>query len=675
MDFLKNYLTYLPIVIIAFIALAGLVILKVVRSYSTTVARESILKRAMEGPLAYFKGKKPEEKDVEQPATQFQKLKFWIREHLLRIGVAKDKSEISHSFNEAVKNLKEHFGGKDYLYKLPLYLLVGPSGSGKSSIMQSLTINLPLGRPLAQEELHPTCKWWIFDHGIVLDVIGNCFLHKSGDSSEKRLWTKLLHLLSIYRASRPVDGVILTIPADELIGSHKLAISEVAARGAVIANNLLQVQKTLGMKVPVYVVVTKSDKIPGFVGFSQELPPRLLDEMMGWSSPYGLETSYTSNWVSDAFDYIKKTLHKIRSEIFTEGDVSLNVDSVFAYKVQFENIQENLSGYLNQIFKNSSYLESFFLRGVYLAGDTEIHSAMAQSMKATGTLGGNIAMPFAAIDKHNISFIKDLFSKKIFPEFSLAAPIRSLLSSTSKMLTLNKILAVILFLVWGFGLYLDNAQLQKNQESINALMMEVDQTLHTVSSENFDLSQPHNASYLNEQAYKVLSNFSDLSATSSFSLFIPNSWFSNYDNKIHRSLAVIWNEIILKSMYTGLIQKARSLLVSLVGPENNLSNVAYLNPIDMPNFQRLYTFINEAVILERHILKFNDISKTREVKDVGTIIRYLFHKDLPEQFYQNTKFYTLALGKTVHKNINLDEYRDSAQRKLQLWYTEFLDES
>ena len=671
MEFLRNYVAYLPIAIIAFLGAAGFIILKVVKSYSTTVAKANILKSAMEGPLGYFKSKKPDV-EAEHPMTAWQELKLWIREHFFKLGLASDKSELSHTFNHTLKILKEQHGGKDYKYKQPLYLLLGTSESGKSTMMEELTHELPMGRhDNVNEEVHPTCKWWMFDSVIVLDIIGHCFLNKAGDTSDNRTWTKLLHLLAIHRASRPIDGVILTIPADELIGPKKLSAVEITARGKHIYQNLWHMQKVLGMKVPVYVVVTKCDRIPSFAGFSQELPSELLGELMGWSCPYSLETAYNASWVSDAFEYINRTLHKIRAEIFTEGNVSLNTDAVFSFKIELGHIHENLETYLNQIFKESSYQESYFLRGIYLAGDTQTHSAISEQKQANEGIGGNFALPFADLDTRRIAFIKDLFALKIFKEAALGTPIKNLLASTSKLLNLGKIAAAIFFALWGYGLWEAGKNLSNTNDILQPLMAEIEQTLHTVSNTEFDLNQSHNADLLNDQTMKILNKFTDLSVTSSFSPFIPNSWISNYDYKVSLAFAVTWNEIILKSMYTGLVQKSRELLVPLVIHEKESNRVAYLNPLDMPEFLKLQTYVNDAVTLESYIAKFNNLVKSRDIHDVGKIIHYLFKKDLPKQFYENDEYYAIALSNSKNRNIELNEYTDSARKKLDLWYNEF----
>ena len=65
------------------------------------------------------------------------------------------------------------------------------------------------------------CNWWFFDEGIMLDIDGELVLRRDGKSHDARGWKALLDSLLKNRPQRPIDGVVLTIPATELIGSEK----------------------------------------------------------------------------------------------------------------------------------------------------------------------------------------------------------------------------------------------------------------------------------------------------------------------------------------------------------------------------------------------------------------------------------------------------------------------
>src|SRR3546814_10243721 len=69
----------------------------------------------------------------------------------------------------------------------------------------------------------------------------------------------LLQLLNRFRPKRPLDGIILTLPCDELISSKRLNHNEIYERAKVIYTKLWELQSILGIKVPVYVVLTKSE--------------------------------------------------------------------------------------------------------------------------------------------------------------------------------------------------------------------------------------------------------------------------------------------------------------------------------------------------------------------------------------------------------------------------------
>src|SRR3546814_9248407 len=92
--------------------------------------------------------------------------------------------------------------------------------------------------------------------------------------------------------------------------------------------------------------------------------------MLGWTCPYSLEAQYTSSWVDEIFTFMNQSLHELRAEIFTESKAKEGRDGTFVFKVEFNKLKENLGLYLNNIFKETTFHESFFLRVVYFCGDS-----------------------------------------------------------------------------------------------------------------------------------------------------------------------------------------------------------------------------------------------------------------------------------------------------------------
>lgn len=681
MKFFEQYYTYLPYIILAILMLSGGLLLRAMYSYSSAIYRLRTLGKAMGGPLSFFQRARAIESTAARfKAPFFKRIYNRLLSFLLFLGITSDNDSLSLSFSQAIKLLKLQLGKRNYQYKLPWFLMLGTAESGKSTVLESAELDLPMGSPhLENEEGPATCNWWFFDRGVILDPVGGYLLEKEGAQSDKYGWSRLISLLLYHRPRRPIDGIVLAIPSTELLGSGKLSHDEVVARAKHIHTKLWHLQKSLGMKIPVYVLVTKTDLVPGFKGFTEELPREGLYQMLGWSSPYSFEQGYEPSWVDRAFDTVRKSLHAARAEIFAEGKVKNNRDDTLIFKVELLKLKENLSTYLDQIFQESAYHESFFLRGIHFCGDTHSHTAVGDYKREERSWTTPEAMsvaaptPFKRHDRFHVSFIRDLLEKKVLLEYALARPIQRAFKSASRLLNLTKAFMIIFLLVWTVGLYRANNRLSEGKEDLLPIVSEVSQTLHHLRQRDFDINAIHDAKYLNDQTLLILNQMTGLEVNDSFSLAIPTSWFTNYDERLKAAFTTTWDSVILVSLYTGLTQKARTLFINLSTEDSVVKQSYFLSPLKTPEFLDLLDFVKQTGLWEYNVLRFNNLENSLDIEDIGRLVRYLFDKDLPAQFYTNASYYQSALATTQDRNIFLKDYSTSARRKLRLIYKRFIE--
>lgn len=681
MDTLQNLIPYSPYMILGFLLLAGAFLLKVMYSYADIVYRARALKYAVAGPLSIFKGREQAAKEAMEGEEEEPKpgtFRYLWNRFLIWLGIHTEDEELILSFNGAVEVLKRHLGDVDYKYKLPWFLLLGANESGKSQLIKDVELDLPVGHTeFETENERPPSKWWFFDRGIVIDVLGDYLIYKDECSSDALGWARLMQLLAKHRSKRPLDGIVLTIPADEVYGKKSLSHDEIVARAKYIHAKLWDIQSSLAMRIPVYVVITKTDLIPGFQEFSSELPEESWREMIGWSCPYGLEVGFDSSWTDEAFQHIRTGLNRIRAEIFQRAKVKDNRDGAMVFKVELEKTKEHIRTYLLHIFKESTFHESFFLRGLYFTGDLGTHTAMGEFRRSERywtppeALGAAVEVPFEEKDQYHVGYATDLIDKKVFSEYALVRPVNRILRSTNKWLNFAKFAVVALAILWGVGLYYEHGRLRAAQESLQSFVEGVDQTLHNIKRRGFDLTRVEDAQYLNEQTIKILGYMTDINIEDTFSFFIPVSWFSSYDEKVERSFTIAWDEIILRSMFTGLQEKARQLFLSPVQQEADIADG--INPVNKPSFKNLYEYVLGVDEFERNVTLFNNLENSESVDDVGRIILYLFKIDLPSQFYENSSYYSSALGQTIDRDVQLLDYQAVGRHKLKQLYDEFLE--
>jgi type VI secretion system protein ImpL len=425
------------------------------------------------------------------------------------------------SFSGALKKLRAHVTHRDFRYRLPWYLMVGESGAGKSTALGESGMKSPLGRPQEHRDgVKQRLNWFFFDRGVVLDVSGEMVLRRDGETPNQRGWDHLARLLQRHRPERPLDGVVLTIPATELLSARGLeGRARIEHKAACLYRKLWQAQKLLGMSFPVYVLVTKCDEVTGFQTLCQELPASARDEMFGWSSPYTLETVYRPEWVEEAFQNVYRYLFELQVEVFAEhGDVQ-DRDGLFLLPSEMQRLKAPLQLYLDQVFKESSFHESFFFRGLYFCGDAgaDAHAQVgvpvalpaglppadvdadgllayspdAASPEADDDGDGLLAFspdPFAKRPKlaapapgpRRPAFVKDLFEKKIFAEDVLARPLARTALSRNRRVLAAQLLSIAIPLVGLVGLLFTFSGLQRRSDNLYNLLMQEEQDLREV---------------------------------------------------------------------------------------------------------------------------------------------------------------------------------------------------
>lgn len=355
------YFLYISVLCLLLALVAGVGVVLIVSLSIKRAAKKKALAPAIPMPV--------KEKSLKSLLSWIDLFSGLLTKVLIHWGLL-SKDELSRAFITAKKLLKRYIGGPNYMYQIPWYLMVGPEKAGKTTLLSQVPLELPIGRPdFEVDESNPLVGWWFFDRGIVLDIRGDQVLKSDAPQSQESSWRYLLSLISVHRPKRPLDGLILVLPVHELLPSQALTEDAIFDRGRHISRKLWQMQSELSMRLPIYVVITQCDRLAGFDQTVWEMPPHRLNEIWGWSTPYALETAFSPSWSDKIFQHMGETLRHIRSLLLAEGKEKRNRDGTFLLAQAFQSMRGLLSCYLNTIFKDSAYHESFFLRGVYFVGD------------------------------------------------------------------------------------------------------------------------------------------------------------------------------------------------------------------------------------------------------------------------------------------------------------------
>jgi len=317
--------------------------------------------------------------------------------------------------------------GKD-LYVLPWYLIAGEPGSGKTEAIRRCNVGFPPGLQDYSQGVGGTLNmnWWFTNQAILLDTAGRLLFEEAppGTTSE---WSEFLRLLTRARPHCPINGLMLVIPADSLI---KGTPDEIEAKAGKIARQLDTIQRTVGVRFPVFVVVTKCDLINGFREFFDGVTdPTLQHQMLGWSNPEPLDEPFNPEHVDKHMRGVRDRLLKRRQVLLIDPvntedpqQPRINqVDALYAFPDSFSKIVPRLRRYLEVIFVAGQWSpEPLFLRGIYFTSSMREGAALDESLaEALQIPVQNLNGDTKFWERDRAFFLRDVFTAKIFREKAL----------------------------------------------------------------------------------------------------------------------------------------------------------------------------------------------------------------------------------------------------------------
>lgn len=331
--------------------------------------------------------------------------------------------DLRKKFQEGVATFHEH--GKD-MYSLPWYLLVGEPGSGKTEAIRHCNVGFPPG---LQNDLQGAggtlnMNWWFTNHSVILDTAGRLMFEEveAGATGE---WKEFLKQLRTTRPNCPINGMLLVIPADSLI---KDTAEELERKGGKIARQLDTIQRTLGVRFPVFVVITKSDLINGFREFFDGIDdPQLQHQILGWSNPGELDDQFDPARVEEHLLTVRQRLRRRRLAMLLDpvaqdpdGWRFDEVDALYAFPESLTQVAPRLRRYLEMIFVAGEWAtKPLFLRGIYFTSSMREGSALDTDL--ADALGVSIdSLPEGRVwEKDRAYFLRELFMEKVFKEKGL----------------------------------------------------------------------------------------------------------------------------------------------------------------------------------------------------------------------------------------------------------------
>jgi type VI secretion system protein ImpL len=356
-------------------------------------------------------------------------------------GVPEADAELAtlrRRFQDALEALKaarlgggRRFGGRQYLYQLPWYLIIGPPGAGKTTALVNSGLRFPLGERLGNVAVRGVggtrdCDWWFTDEAVLIDTAGRYTTQDSSAALDSAAWQGFLQLLKEHRPRRPINGVAVAI---SLLDLMQFSVSELARHADTVRERLRELHRVLGIRIPVYVLLTKVDLVAGFVEFFDDLGREERGQVLGMTFPYGKGESAGTE-LATRFDadmaLLQQRLHGRIVERLHEERERRRRELIYEFPRQLGSARAAVREFLVQVFGPRPGAEAAgggaMLRGVYFTSGTQEGTPIDRLMGALARDFGFDRQRLLAFSGAGRSyFIKYLLTGVIFAESELAS--------------------------------------------------------------------------------------------------------------------------------------------------------------------------------------------------------------------------------------------------------------
>jgi len=362
---------------------------------------------------------------------------------------AEEEAELRAKLTDALAKLKTATGGKGaYLYDLPWYAIIGPPGSGKTTAL----LNSGLEFPLAEGRVAGVggtrfCDWWLSERAVLIDTAGRYTTQDSDADADKAGWERFLDLVKKNRPRQPLNGVLVAFGVDML---SRLDTSAREAHARSVRRRIKELETRLGQRLPVYFLVSKTDLLPGFTEFFDDLDKTSREQVWGFTFP---ATTTPEGAVTKFTEEFKLLSDRLEARLFERLQAERGPSQralIAGFPAQLASMEQPLQAFVQGAFGGSKLDPAPFLRGVYFTSGTQQGTPLDRLSGALSrAFGLDPSRPASVMgQKGRAYFLGRLLKDVVFNEARLAANDRGL-ESRRRYVQIGAWAAAVLLLIGG----------------------------------------------------------------------------------------------------------------------------------------------------------------------------------------------------------------------------------
>jgi type VI secretion system protein ImpL len=341
---------------------------------------------------------------------------------------AAERAELARRFAEALKTLRaRRLGGKGHrrwLYELPWYVMIGPPGSGKTTALVQSGLSFPLGSPDDLRGVGGTrhCDWLFTEEAVLIDTAGRYTTQDSDAEVDAAAWGEFLGLLRKHRPRQPLNGVLVALSVTDLLEPGRAGLDHARA----IRSRLEELETRLGVRLPVYLLITKVDLVAGFAETLGELTESERSQVWGVTLPVETAPKAGRDELVRGLDELVARLDRlVPKRLAVERDLERRA-RILGFPAQIQALLPEILKLLDGLGAGHGWARAPFLRGVYFTSATQTGTPVDRLVAAIARSMGLSAPPPPHQATDRSFFLTRLLKEVVFAEASLVArdPIR-----------------------------------------------------------------------------------------------------------------------------------------------------------------------------------------------------------------------------------------------------------
>lgn len=301
----------------------------------------------------------------------------------------------------AAKLAASQVGSSASLGTLPLLFVVGDQGTTKTSVVlhSGMEPELLAGQVYGDgNAVAPTrtANLWLAQNMVVAEAGAKVL-------ADAPRWVRLIRRLKPANLKSVVGGnnqapraALVCINCE--IFTQPGAADQLSVMSRTLSERLGQISQALGISFPVYVLFTRTDRLPFFLDYVRTLNNDEAAQVLGATVPIrtatGVYAEQEAQRLTQAFDAIFHSLADKRIEFLPRESDAGKIPGAYEFPREFRKLRTPIVQFLVDLCRPSQLRVSPFLRGFYFCGvrpvtvqDTPLAAAPPVQRQAAGSLG------------------------------------------------------------------------------------------------------------------------------------------------------------------------------------------------------------------------------------------------------------------------------------------------